>query len=81
MCLCCDCPQFYFNHKDEEYKCEIKSKIICYGSDLIEYTKKKQEWSDSQNGLFPMTKEEHPKNPYEIPEWCPLPNYQRDDLK
>lgn len=85
--LCYHCPNCYFDSYTEQYLCDAvhddktaSSKIICLSQDIYEYSKSKMEWDNSQKTLFPMFKDELPKNPYEIPEWCPLENYEHGFL-
>jgi hypothetical protein len=73
------------NYQDKYVCCAVNEnrepKIICFPQDLVTFSKKIFEWKKSQKTLFPMSNDERPKNPYEIPEWCPLTDYQKDDLK
>lgn len=83
---CSDCPYYSYNSYyersyDSGYDCDLAYKRIIDDGDINLYHAKLKIYLDSQKTLFPLPKEEKPESIYKIPEWCPLENYQEDDLK
>lgn len=78
---CEDCP--FCQIECGDYYCEFEwgEILLCKSLESTNYCIELRKWKDSQRTLFPMTECEKPENPLKIPKWCPLPDYEEDDLK